>query len=92
MIRFLDDYLDGNLDLGTLIRSLEATLDASELKDERLKKAFYDHWGTFEIEFAVEKEMGTPIDQGRMRSAAIRMKEFLSRTLPDVLAYDPREC
>lgn len=91
MVQFLDDYMVGNLDLETLIQSLEATLDASELKDERLRKEFYDRWGIFEIEFAVEKEMGVRVDQGRMKNAASRMKEFLNDTMQDVLAYDPRK-
>ena len=91
MIQAVDNYIEGHMELEALVNMLESSLHASELKNELLKKDFLDHWGPLEDEFAIAKEMGTPINKERVRETAEKMRAFLVSTLGDVMTYDPGE-
>jgi hypothetical protein len=92
MIQAVDDYIEGHIELGALVNMRESSLHASELKNEVLKQNFLDHWGPLEDDFAIAKEMGTPLNRDHVRETAIKMRAFLVSTLGDVMAYDPGQC
>jgi hypothetical protein len=91
MIQATDDYLADRIDLRDLVSTLEGSLDASGIKDECLTREFHDCWGPLEIEHAVSRVLGGPLDEDRVSKEAERMKSFLLRTLSQVEEYEPTD-
>lgn len=89
MILATEEYLAGAITLCQVIDQLKGSLDASELKREKLICEFYALWEPLEIQYACNLEMGTPFDDVKVRQGVEAMKEFLIRTKEEVSAYDP---
>jgi hypothetical protein len=89
MIEATDHYLAQRISLREVVGHLEASLDASEMKDEDLIREFYDYWGPLEVAFACNLETGMPIDEVGIRREVEAMRAFLLRTRNRVKACDP---
>ena len=91
MIQITEIDIVAQVKLADIVSALEATLDASELKDKKLVEEFYHHWGNLETEYACSLEMDRSVDEDRVRQDMLAMRAFLFRTREAVLAYDPAD-
>lgn len=53
MLDLIRNYRDGNIVFSKMVRELEGILDASEIKDELIKKEWYSLWQPLETQNAI---------------------------------------
>ena len=53
MLRAIERYRDGAINLSSLVGELQGALDAGEFRDVALTDQFYDFWSPLEIDNAV---------------------------------------
>lgn len=79
MIRAIDDYLAGTINLPELVGSLQGALDAGEFKDDRLVNDWYERWGDLEIWNASH---GAAAPRAEVAKLVQAMRDFLLASLP----------
>ena len=77
----IDVFERGEIELGYLVREIEALKDSLEETDDRWREAFHNEWWTLEQVFAVALDRGkdplTPENARLVEEAVGRMKDLL---------------
>jgi len=74
MIKLTNNYLEGRINFGYLVNSLEGALDASEITDNKLTRQWYDFWTPLE---AINAEIEIKISNKEKLRVVREMLNFL---------------
>lgn len=77
MIKFIDDYLKGDITFSQLVSSLEGSLGAGEFKNQNLIKEWYRLWTPLEIYKAVKLDKAEPMRKEDITKDVEAMRAFL---------------
>ena len=80
MLKLTQDYLEDKIEFSYLVSGLEGALDASDFKDNKLIKTWYDYWTPLEI---INAETELEISLQEKKRVVEQMKQYLETMLED---------